>query len=69
MRRHHLQFVAVLAILASIGIGACLLTGCGDARGETTSDRVLIVLVTSRSQYMAIEIIEHFESSTIQIRN
>ena len=40
MRTHRLRFVALLPILAFVGIGACLLSGCGDA----ASDHILIVL-------------------------
>ena len=40
MRAHRLQFVAHLAILASIGLGASLLSGCGAA----VSGRALVVL-------------------------
>lgn len=44
MRTHRLRFVALILILAFAGIGACLLSGCGGARGETASGRVLVVL-------------------------
>jgi len=44
MRKRHLQSVAVIAILASVGVGALLLSGCGDASAKSESDRVLIVL-------------------------
>jgi N-acetylmuramoyl-L-alanine amidase len=40
MRTHRLRFVALLSILAFVGIGACLLSGCGDA----VSDHILVVL-------------------------
>jgi len=40
MRTHRLRFVALISILAFVGIGACLLSGCGDA----ASGRVLVVL-------------------------
>ena len=40
MRAHRLRFVALLSILAFVGIGACLLSGCGDA----APGRVLVVL-------------------------
>lgn len=44
MRTHRFRFLALILILAFIGIGACLLSGCGNARGEAASGRVLVVL-------------------------
>ena len=41
MRTHRLRFVTLLSILAFVITGACLLSGCGGARGES---RVLVVL-------------------------
>jgi len=40
MRAHRLRFIRLLLILTCVGIGACLLSGCGDA----VSGRVLVVL-------------------------
>ncbi len=40
MRTPRVRFIALILILTSVGIGACLLSGCGDAG----SDRVLVVL-------------------------
>ena len=42
MRTHRLQSVARLTILMLIGVGACLLAGCGSA--APSSSRVLVVL-------------------------
>jgi N-acetylmuramoyl-L-alanine amidase len=40
MRAHRFRFIGLLSILTSVGIGACLLSGCGDA----VSDHILVVL-------------------------
>jgi N-acetylmuramoyl-L-alanine amidase len=40
MCTHRLRLVALLSILTLVGIGACLLSGCGDA----VADHILIVL-------------------------